>query len=38
MREILFFKNHEENRAGILVKSLCLFLEKSLHEVKASGQ
>ena len=36
-REIFFFKNHAENKAGRLVPELFLFFEKALYEVKASG-
>ena len=35
MREIFFFKNHAENKAGELVPDL-LFFKKALHEVKTS--
>ena len=37
-REIVFFKNHAENKAGKLVPDLFLFFKKALYEVKASGQ
>ena len=35
-REILFFKNHAENKARRLVADLLLY-KKALYEVKASG-
>ena len=37
IREIFFFKNHAENKAGRLVPDLFLFFEKALYEVKANG-
>ena len=37
MRNVFFFKNHAENKAGKLVPDLFLFFEKHLYEVKASG-
>ena len=36
-REIFFFKNHEENKAGKLVQDLFLSSKKVLYEVKVSG-
>ena len=36
-REIFFSKNHAKNEAGRLVPGLSLFLNKALHELKASG-
>ena len=33
-REIFFFKNHEENKAGKLVQDLFLSSKKALYEVK----
>ena len=35
-REIFFFKNHAENKAGRLVSDLFLFF-KALYDVKVSG-
>ena len=37
-REIVFFKNPAENKAGKLVPDLFLFFKKALYEVKATGQ
>ena len=36
-REIFFFKNYAENKAGELVPVCFLFFKKALHQVKASG-
>ena len=36
-REIFFFKNYAENKAGRPVPDLFLFSNKGWYEVKASG-
>ena len=33
----IFFKNHAENKADILIPDLLLFFEKALNEVKPGG-
>ena len=36
-KEIFFFKNDTENKAGRLVPDLFLFFKKALYQVNASG-
>ena len=35
-KDLFFFKDHAENKAGRLVPNLFLFFKRALYEVKAS--